>query len=138
MVPGMVDALDEGVARHTRLLYAQRKAGASYMAVDTRRLYRSANGDRWDLARDTATGFLNGSIHWPLAVSRANAIRILELTSESTKRLAVCLDDRLCWRFVTSSVALQQYYRRAASLAGLQNRTVCPRRFSYEWTGLSV
>jgi hypothetical protein len=89
----MVDALDEGVARHTRLLYAQRKAG--YMAVDTRRLYRSANGDRWDLARDTATGFLNGSIHWPLAVSRANAIRILELTSESTKRLAVCLDESI-------------------------------------------
>jgi hypothetical protein len=26
------------------------------MAIDTRRLYRSANGDRWDLARDTATG----------------------------------------------------------------------------------
>jgi hypothetical protein len=89
----MVDALDEGVARHTRLLYAQRKAG--YMAVDTRRLYRSANGDRWDLARDTATGFLNGSIHWPLAVSRANAIRILELTSESTKRLAVCLEESI-------------------------------------------
>jgi hypothetical protein len=26
------------------------------MAMNTRRLYRSANGDRWDLARDTATG----------------------------------------------------------------------------------
>ena len=26
------------------------------MAIDTRRLYRSANGDKWDLARDTATG----------------------------------------------------------------------------------
>jgi hypothetical protein len=26
------------------------------MAIDTRRLYRSPNGDRWDLARDTATG----------------------------------------------------------------------------------
>ena len=26
------------------------------MAIDTRRLYRSANGDRWDLARDSATG----------------------------------------------------------------------------------
>jgi hypothetical protein len=26
------------------------------MATETRRLYRSANGDRWHLARDTASG----------------------------------------------------------------------------------
>jgi len=26
------------------------------MAIETRRLYRSANGDRWHLARDTASG----------------------------------------------------------------------------------
>ena len=28
------------------------------MAIDTRRIYRSANGDKWELARDTATGRL--------------------------------------------------------------------------------
>jgi hypothetical protein len=26
------------------------------MAIETRRLYRSANGDRWHLARETASG----------------------------------------------------------------------------------
>jgi hypothetical protein len=26
------------------------------MGIETRRLYRSANGDRWQLARDTASG----------------------------------------------------------------------------------
>jgi hypothetical protein len=90
----MVDALDEGVARHTRLLYAQRKAG--YMAVDTRRLYRSANGDRWDL--EPATPPQGFSMVRYIGLSpflRANAIRILELTSESTKRLAVCLEESI-------------------------------------------
>ena len=67
MVPGVVDALDKAVAPHTPLVMLSVKQEHPFMAMNTRRLYRSANGDRWDLARDTATGRIGSSGTRPMS-----------------------------------------------------------------------